>query len=194
MFFLYLKTFSFLLVQLYLPPEWMLNKDFLKEIFTDQKSLLRLDQVKRISVPQFDELSVIKLWPMLQSDEKFMRYFPKKLAKGRVPDREYFFNLVNTFQPNYLQQIIKHANSQRNSVEAEVMEKEVIEISDDWWNALNASPFVSCKFLMLGILTTWNFFLLSRTQRQNHSLVEGKFETSATGSQEAQDKSSGHVR
>ena len=172
----------------------MLNKDFLKEILTNQKALLRLDQVKRISVPQFDELSVIKLWPMLQSDEKFMRYFPKKMAKGRVPDREYFFNLVNTFQPSYLQQIIKHANSQRNSVEAEAMEKEVIEITDDWWNALNASPFVSCKFLMLGTLTTWNFFLLSRTQRQNHSLVEGRFETSATGTQEAQDKSSGHVR
>ena len=113
-----MKTSLFLLVQLYLPPDWMLNKDFLKEILTNQKALLRLDQVKRISVPQFDELSVIKLWPMLQSDEKFMRYFPKKMAKGRVPDREYFFNLVNTFQPSYLQQIIKHANSQRNSVEA----------------------------------------------------------------------------
>lgn len=143
----------------------MLNKDFLKEILTDQKSLLRLDQVKRVSVPQFDELSVIKLWPMLQSDEKFMRYFPKKLAKGRVPDREYFFNLVNTFQPSYLQQIVKHAHSQRNSAEAEAMEKQVIEISDDWWNALNASPFVSCKFLMFGTLTTWNVFLLGRTQR-----------------------------
>ena len=143
----------------------MLNKDFLKEILAGEKALLRLDQVKRISVPQFDELSVIKLWPMLQSDEKFMRYFPKKMAKGRVPDREYFFNLVNTFQPNYLQQIIKHANNQRNSVQGEVMAKEVIEITDDWWDALNASPFVSCKFLMLGILTTWNFYLLSRTQR-----------------------------
>ena len=115
----------------------MLNKDFLKEILTEEKSLLRLDQVNRISVPQYDELSVIKLWPMLQSDEKFMRYFPKKLAKGRVPDREYFFNLLNTFQPHYLKQIIKHANDQRNSVEGEAMAKEFIEITDDWWDALN---------------------------------------------------------
>ena len=181
-------------MQLYLPPDWMLNKDFLKEILANQKALLRLDQVKRISVPQFDELSVIKLWPMLQSDEKLMRYFPKKLAKGRVPDRKYFFNLVNTFQPNYLQQIMKHANNQRNSVEAEAREKEVIEITEDWWDALNANPFVSCKLLILGTLTTWNFLLLSRTQRQNHPLVEDEFETSAAGTQEAQDKSYGHVR
>ena len=75
----------------------MINKDFLKDILTEQKCLLRLDQVKRVHVPLYDELSVIKLWPMLQSDETFMRCFPSKMAKGRVPDREYFFNLLNTF-------------------------------------------------------------------------------------------------
>ena len=80
-----------------------MNKDFLKEVLTESKYLLRLDQVKRINVPLYDELSVIKLWPMMQSDETFMRYFPSKMAKGRVPDRDYFFNLLNTFQPNYLQ-------------------------------------------------------------------------------------------
>ena len=171
----------------------MLNKDFLKEILVEEKSLLRLDQVKRISVPQYDELSVIKLWPMLQSDEKFMRFFPTKMAKGRVPDREYFFNLVNTFQPTYLKQITKHANEQRNSAQGEAMAKEFIEISDDWWDALNQSAFVSCKLPIRGTLTTKIFFVLSRAQRQNHSLVEGKFETSAARTQKAKDKSARHV-
>ena len=46
----------------------MLNKDFLKEVFAEQKGLLRLDEVKRINVPLYDELSVKKLWPMMQSD------------------------------------------------------------------------------------------------------------------------------
>jgi hypothetical protein len=75
----------------------MINKDFLKDILTENKYLLRQNQVKRIHVPLYDELSVIKLWPMLQSDEAFMKHFPSKMAKGRVPDREYFFNLMNTF-------------------------------------------------------------------------------------------------
>ena len=79
----------------------MLNKDFLKEVLTEEKCLLKLDQVKRVIVPFYDELSVVKLWPMMQSDETFMKYFPSKLAKGRVPDREYFFNILNTFQPDY---------------------------------------------------------------------------------------------
>ena len=43
----------------------MLNKDFLKDVFAERKALLRLDQVQRIQVPLYEELSVVKLWPML---------------------------------------------------------------------------------------------------------------------------------
>ena len=68
-----------------------------------------------MNVPFYDELSVIKIWPMVQSDQEIMRYFPDKLPKGRVPDRSYFFNIVNTFQPKYIGEIIRNANMQRNS-------------------------------------------------------------------------------
>jgi hypothetical protein len=114
-------------VQLYLPPEYMMNKDFLKEVLTENKSLLRLDEVSRINVPLYDELSVINIWPMMKQEKKFMLYF--LMSKGRVPDREYFFNILNTFQPAYLQSLIKHANEQRNSVANNAIEKETIQIS-----------------------------------------------------------------
>ena len=59
-------------VQLYLPPEYMMNKDFLKEVLTEDKFLLKLDEVSRINVPLYDELSVINIWPMMKEDEKIM--------------------------------------------------------------------------------------------------------------------------
>ena len=124
----------------------MLNKDFLKDILAERKKLLRLDQVRRVNVPLYDELSVIKLWPMMQMDDTFMLYFPSKLSKNKVPDREYFFNVLNTFQNDYITQLIKHAHEQRNSSQAESREHQTIEITDDWWKALNAVPFVSCKY------------------------------------------------
>ena len=68
-------------VQLYVPPEYMMNKDFLKEVFAEDKALLKLNQVSRINVPLYDELSVANIWPMMKSDEKFMMYFPPKMAK-----------------------------------------------------------------------------------------------------------------
>ena len=127
----------------------MLNKDFLKEIFTEEKKLLRLDEVKRICVPLYDELAVIKLWPMMKSDQELMKFFPTKMAKGRVPDREYFFNVLNTFQGEYLQRLIRHASDQRNESQSMAKAKETIEITDDWWNILNSVSFVSCKSKML---------------------------------------------
>ena len=134
------------LVQLYVPPEYMINKDFLKEVFAEEKDLLELKEVSWINVPLFEELSVINIWPMTKEDKQIKKYFPDKLPKGRVPDREYFFNILNTFQPQYVEQIIRHANDQRNSVANEAQAKETIEVSDKWWNALNASPFISCKY------------------------------------------------
>ena len=123
----------------------MLNKDFLKEIFVEEKSLLRLDQVKRICVLLYDELAVIKLWPMMKHDAKMVKFFPTKMAKNRVPDREYFFNILNTFHGEYLQKLITHAQFQRNESEGIAKAKETIEITDEWWNTLNSVPFVSCK-------------------------------------------------
>ena len=69
-------------MQLYLPPEYMANKDFLKEVFTEKKQLMKLNDVKRVNVPLFDELSVVKFWPMMKTDCQFLAYFPSKLSKN----------------------------------------------------------------------------------------------------------------
>jgi len=39
------------------------NKDFLKEVFAGTKALMELNQVKRVNMPMYDELSVKELWP-----------------------------------------------------------------------------------------------------------------------------------
>ena len=40
----------------------MLNKDFLRQILIEQKKLLTLAEVKMVSVPKFEELSVKNLY------------------------------------------------------------------------------------------------------------------------------------
>jgi len=74
-----------------------------------------------------------------------MKHFPSKLSKGRVPDREYFWNIMHTFHENYVQELIKHAHEQRNSPAIQARAIETIEISDKWWEQLNAVPFISRK-------------------------------------------------
>ena len=63
----------------------------------------------------YDELSVSNIWPLMKQNAEFMQYFPDNFARGRLPAREYFFNVLNTIQYDYLQSLIKHAIEMRNS-------------------------------------------------------------------------------
>ena len=63
-----------------------------------------------IQVPHYDELSVKALWPQFAGDEDVAKYFPDHFAVGKGPGREYFFNIINTVQPDFLKQIVDHAN------------------------------------------------------------------------------------
>ena len=130
-------------LQLYVPPEKMVNKDFLRQVFLEEKRLLELRQVTHCTVPKYDELSVKKFWPLMQKDAAFMLYMPNPTPDGRLPEREYFWNVLNTLQTKYVQRLIEHANAQRMTVQQDGDGGDAIEISEEWWQKLNALPFVS---------------------------------------------------
>ena len=77
----------------------MVNRTYLKEILAGSKKLLSLDEVKWVIVPKYDELAVKSVMGQLKEDVKFQLYFPSKLPKGRIPDRTYFYNVLNTIYP-----------------------------------------------------------------------------------------------
>ena len=79
-----------------------MNKDFLKDVFANRKKLLKTDEVRVITVPRYDELSVKNLYDKLKSDEELMVYMPTNLAKSWTIDRSYFHNVLNTVRPEIL--------------------------------------------------------------------------------------------
>ena len=91
-------------LQLYVPPEKMLNRDFMKQLLAEEKKLLELREVRHANVPKYDELSVKKFWPLMQKDAKFIQYMPDPMPKGegRLPEREYFWNVLNTVKTAYV--------------------------------------------------------------------------------------------
>ena len=102
--------------------------------------------VVKINVPQYDELSVKVLWPDLCKDPDFMQYFPDKYPAGRGPPRKYFFDILNTLQPEYLQKVMAHASSYRMAADGEMQKEETIAISKFWEEELKAMPYLSCKY------------------------------------------------
>ena len=97
-------------MQLYTPNEIMVNKDFIRELLTEQKKLMPLKQIKQVNAPNYDEISVSNLWPKWQQDAAFMVYFPSSLPKNRLPERQYFFDILNTLHEEYVQALIRHAH------------------------------------------------------------------------------------
>ena len=85
----------------------------MKDVLATKKHLLKKSEVQPIKVPFYDELSVKALWPQFAKDKKMNIYFPDKFAKDKGPPREYFFNILNTIYPEYLQQIMAHASKER---------------------------------------------------------------------------------
>ena len=124
----------------------MLNKDYLRLVFAEEKSLLKLSDVKWINVPRFDELSVESLEKQFKDDAKFQRFLPNRLPKGRQPDRTYYFNVLNTLYPDYIAELILHANGKRFKAGEGETDYGGIKVSDDWWEQLNAVPFLTCKY------------------------------------------------
>ena len=69
--------------QYYMPSYEMFTKDFAKLVFAGDKALLKLREVKFISVTKCDELSVKALYEDFISLEGMILYFPNKYPKGR---------------------------------------------------------------------------------------------------------------
>ena len=54
--------------------------------------------------------------------------------------------MLNTLQPAYVTQLVDHANALRMTAQEDGDGVDAIEITDEWWEKLQAKPFISCKF------------------------------------------------
>ena len=88
-----------------------MTKDFLKLVFAGKKDLIPLSQVRPINVPRFDELSVSGLIKDVMGNKDLAKFFPEQRTPADLPDRDYFFSVVNTVEPDYLSALVRHAQT-----------------------------------------------------------------------------------
>ena len=80
-------------------------------------------------MPRYDELSVKRFWPLMRQDPAFMQYMPAPTPDGRLPEREYFWKVLNTVRTEYVGRLVEHANAQRMTVQQDGDGADAIEIS-----------------------------------------------------------------
>ena len=84
-------------------------------MLTEEKEFLKLEELRQVNIPKYDECSVKNIYPRIWQNPTMMRYFPDRLPQGKLPDREYFFNILMTKFPEYTEKMVNHANSLRFS-------------------------------------------------------------------------------
>ena len=97
-------------LQYYVLPYEYFTKDFVKLVFKGKKKFLKLSEVKFVHVIKYEELSVKNLYDKFMTLQGVQDYFPDKYAKGRVIDREFMFNVVNTLHEEIVIEIIQYAH------------------------------------------------------------------------------------
>ena len=110
-----------------------------------KKQLLKKKQVSHINVTRYDELSVKSLFPQFKGDKEFLQYFPDTYPKNKGPPREYFFDILNTVHPEYLEQVMQHADEERYAASGAKQKAQSIKISQFWQEELSSMPYLSCR-------------------------------------------------
>ena len=151
-----------------MPPKTQVNKDFLRQVFANEKRLLKKKQVDYIHVSHYQELSVKNLWKDLKEDVAFNVFFQEKYADEKNPCRKYFFDLLNTIYPEYLQTIMAHATKERFTGEGANKKDEAIKATDEWFEELQSMPFISCKSTFCHALTL--LFTIEKSGKTLHLL------------------------
>ena len=104
-----------------------------------------MSQVRPVEIPKYDELSVVNLITDVMKQPDFAKFFPEQKTKADLPDRVYFFNILNTTDPGYVNALLQHAQGLCFGGLAKDAEKNRIEVSEEWIKELQASPFYSSK-------------------------------------------------
>ena len=136
--------------QLFLPKLQFVKLSYLHGILRDEVRVFMNNEVRRISVPMWPELSVAKVMPLAKLIPGFFDYVPPEWEQLLKVDRDFFWAIMVTLDPQFVMELINDVREQRfqRKKEAEAQQPREIGISLHWLQRLNAAPFKSCKYLI----------------------------------------------
>ena len=122
---------------------------FMRAIFCNNKKALKQTNVRSIVVPHYDELSVKNLYGDAMKDELVKDYLPElEQNSNRIPERDFFFGVLNSLRPQYLRKVIADANKVRYEADMNDPQKDFIMLDTPWYEELMMYHyFFSNKYL-----------------------------------------------
>jgi hypothetical protein len=118
----------------------------MRDIFADKKLHLKQNEVIRLDIPAYQELSVKNLYEDALKDPVLTKYLPtKEQLSNKLPEREFFFGVLCTLRKQYMTDIIQAASNKRFKVSDDDPKRQGIAITDGWFTELMKHPYHSSK-------------------------------------------------
>jgi hypothetical protein len=119
---------------------------FMRDILADKKLHLKQNEVIRLDIPGYQELSVKNLYEDALKDPVLTKYLPtKEQLSNKLPEREFFFGVLCTLRKQYMTDIIQDASKKRFKVSDDDPKRQGIAITDGWFQDLMKHPYHSSK-------------------------------------------------
>ena len=139
--------------QYFLPPNEMITYGWVKQVLSGQKQWLKNNQVVHCSPPRYDEISVANLYDQCLKLQYMAAFFPDTYPKGRSCNRDYFFSILATVQPEYCEKLIRECKDKRFTITDQEQEQKAIVITEEWAMELKQFPqFARSKGRMIHLL------------------------------------------
>ena len=121
---------------------------FMRDIFSEKKLHLKQNEVIRLDIPAYQEISVKNLYEDALKDPVLSKYLPtKEQVSNKLPEREFFFGVLCTMRKQYMQDILEEANKKRFRISDDDPKKQGIAITEGWLQELMKHPYHSSKCL-----------------------------------------------
>ena len=105
--------------------------------------MFRSYSIKSVYVPSYPELRVESFWKVIKSTPRYIEYFPD-YKPSKLPPREYLFNLLNTIDPDLIEDKIMECHNDRK-VGVKLEDSNFIEIVPDLYEEIINSTYRSSK-------------------------------------------------
>ena len=119
---------------------------FMRDVLADKKLHLKQNEVIRLDIPAYQELSVKNLYEDALKDPVLTKYLPtKEQLSNKLPEREFFFGILCTLRKQYIKDIIQGASKKRFKVSDDDPKRQGIAITDGWFRDVMKHPYHSSK-------------------------------------------------
>jgi hypothetical protein len=142
----WLSFFLNLLEGYFLPSFSNTKLRFIKDVLAGDKKLLKSADIRVFNIPSFDEFKIANMMSQVREDPKIMMHL-NYYEGSPLPEKEFFYGVIGTFAPNYLEEAIRSANRTRNV--KDTSSQDLIQVNASLWKKLEAEPFLSSIFLRL---------------------------------------------